>query len=121
MRAHSNQLFKFALGALAALLPAAVLAEGLFSFWRSLSELSVPDREAMSRARVAVLETMQPGSASTWSDNNTGHSGTVELNRIYEKNGMTCGDVDYVLKMPEMRRFRMAFCRGGDGTWHLLG
>jgi hypothetical protein len=66
---------------------------------------------------VEVLEKMQPGSVSAWSDKNTGHSGEVDLRRIYEKSGMTCGDVEYVLKMPEMRRFRTAFCRGGDGIW----
>ena len=121
MRAHSNQLFTVALAAFAALSPAAVEAQGIFSFGRSLSELSTPDRDAMRRSRIAVLEKMQPGSLSAWSDENTGHSGEVELRRIYEKNGMTCGDVEYVLKMPEMRRFRTAFCRGGDGTWRLVG
>ena len=121
MRAHSSQLFTVALGAFAVLSPAAVEAQGIFSFGRSLSELSTADREAMRRARIAVLEKMQPGSVSAWSDKNTGHSGEVDLRRIYEKNGMTCGDVEYVLKMPEMRRFRTAFCRGGDGTWRLVG
>jgi surface antigen len=121
MRAHSNQLFTVALGAFAALSPAIVEAQGVFSFGRSLSELSNPDREAMRQARIAVLEKMQQGSVSAWTDKNTGHSGEVELRRIYERNGMTCGDVEYVLKMPEMRRFRIAFCRGGDGNWRLVG
>lgn len=131
MRAQSKRLFTVALGAFATLLialgifaalsPAVVEAQGIFSFWRSLSELSNPDREAMRRARIAVLEEMQPGSVSAWSDESTGHSGEVELRRIYEKSGMTCGDLEYILKMPEMRRFRTAFCRHSDGTWHLVG
>ena len=120
MRAHSNHLLAVVLG-FASLSPEAIEAQGILSFERSLSELSNADREAMRRARIAVLEKMETGSVSAWSDKNTGHSGEVGLRRIYEKNGMTCGDVEYVQKMPEMRRFRTAFCRGGDGTWRLVG
>ena len=121
MRTQTNQLLKFAVATFAALSSAAVDAQGIFTFGRSLAELSAPDREAMKRARIAVLETMQPGSVSAWNDAATGHSGEVELHRMYEKNGMTCGDVEYVLKIPETKRFQTAFCRGGDGIWRLLG
>jgi surface antigen len=121
MRAHANQLLMVALGAFAALSPAAVEAQGIFSFGRSLARLSAADREAMTRARMEVLEKMQPGAVSVWSDKDTGHSGEVDLRRTYEKNGMPCGDVEYVLKMPETWRFRAAFCRGGDGTWRAEG
>lgn len=121
MRTRSNPLLKFAVAALAALSSASVEARGTFSLGRSLAELSASDREAMKRARIAVLETMQPGSVSAWNDVATGHSGEVELHRMYEKNGMTCGDVEYVLKIPDAKRFQTAFCRGGDGIWRLVG
>jgi len=121
MRARSNRLFKVALIAFAALLPTTVLAQGTFSLGRSFSELSESDTDAMRRARIEVLEKMQPGAVSTWSDSNTGHSGGVELRRIFEKNGMTCGDLEFVLKVPDMRRLRTAFCRVADGTWRILG
>ena len=119
MRTHSKLLFTVALAACAALSPAAVEAQGMFSLGRSLSELSAPDREAMTRARIEVLEKMQPGSVSAWSDNDTGHSGEVALQRIYENNGTTCGDVAFALKTPDMRTFRAAYCRAADGTWRL--
>ena len=121
MRACSNQLFKVALVAFAALLPTAVLAQGTFSLGRSFSGLNESDREAMRRARIEVLEKLQPGSVSVWSDNSTGHSGGVELRRVYEKNGMTCGDLEFALKVPDMKHLRSAFCRGADGTWRLVG
>ena len=121
MRSNSNRLFRVALIAFVALLPTAVQAKGTFSLGRSLSELSESDSEAMRRARIEVLEKMQPGSVSIWSDNNTGHSGGVQLRRTYEKNGMTCGDLEFVLKVPDMRQLRAAFCRGADGNWRLLG
>ncbi len=121
MRLNSNRSFRVALMALMALLPTAVLAQGPFSLGRSLSSLSDSDREAMRRARLEVLEKMQPGAVSVWSDNSTGHSGGVALRRIYEKDGMTCGDLDFVLKVPDMRRLQSAFCRGADGAWRLLG
>ena len=120
MRGLSKRL-KVVLTAFAVLLPMAAFAEGMFNFGRSLAELSAPDREAMKRARVAVLEKMQPGSVSAWSDSNTGHSGEVQLHRIYEKSGMTCGDVTYVLKVPQTKRFQTSFCRGSDGAWYLGG
>ena len=121
MRTRSKQqLFNIVLIALTVLSPAAVEAQGMFTFGRSLSEMSAPDREAMKQARIEVLEKMQPGSISAWNDTNTGHSGEVELHRIYEKDGMTCGDVEYVLKVPQTKRFRTAFCRGGDGIWRLV-
>ena len=121
MRAHSGQLFTVALVAFAALSPAAVEAQGLFSLGRSLAELSAADREATTRARIEVLEKMQPGAVSAWSDGKTGHSGEVSLRRVYEKNGMSCGDIEYVLKLPDTKRYRAAFCRGGDGTWRAEG
>src|SRR5216683_1806864 len=101
MRAHSNHLLSVALGAFTALSPPAVEAQGIFSFGRSLAELSAADREAMTRARMEVLEKWQPGAVSAWSDKGTGHSGEVDLRRTYEMNGMPCGDVEYVLKMRE--------------------
>ena len=121
MPAHSNELFTVALGALALLSPALVEAQGMFSLGRTLSELSTADREATTRARIEVLQKMQPGAVSAWSDSKTGHSGEVGLRRIYEKNGMTCGDVQYLLRLPNTQRYVAAFCRGGDGTWRVEG
>ena|SRR5215831_2783081 len=119
MHTHSKLLITVAIAVCTALSPVVVEAQGRFSLGRSLSEVSAPDREAMTRARIAVLDKMQPGSVSAWSDKDTGHSGQVELQRIYENNGMTCGDLAFVLKTPETRRFQSAFCRGVDGTWRL--
>jgi surface antigen len=121
MRVRSSGLFKVLIIALATHMPAEVRAQGTFSLGRSLSELSPADRVAMKRARIAVLEKLQPGSISAWTDDRTGHSGEVALQRIYEKNGMLCGDVEYTLKTPDMKRFRTAFCRISDGTWRLAG
>ena len=121
MRAHSKQLFAAAVGIFLVFSPAAVEAQRFFSLGRSLSELSSADREAMMRARIEVLDKLQPGSVAAWTDKSTGHSGEVNLRRIYEKNGMTCGDVEHILKKPEIWRFSAAFCRGGDGTWRTGG
>jgi surface antigen len=117
MRTHLKSLLSVALGAFAALSAAAVLAQGMWSLGRSLSDLTAADREAMTRARTEVLEKMQTGATSSWSDDATGHSGEVALRRSYEKSGMSCGDVEYVLKAPEMKRYNATFCRAGDGTW----
>jgi len=121
MRAHSNSLFAVVLGALALLPPVAGEAQGLFSLGRTLSNLSPADLEATTRARMEVLDKMQPGAKSAWSDSKTGHSGEVGLRRVYEKNGRTCGDIEYLLKIPDTQRYNAAFCRAGDGTWRAEG
>jgi len=121
MSAHSNRLFIVALGILTVLPPAAVDAQGLFSLGRTLSNLSPADLEATTRARTEVLQKLQAGAVSAWSDSKTGHSGEVGLRRIYEKNGMTCGDVEYLLKIPDSQRYLAVFCRAGDGTWRAEG
>jgi surface antigen len=95
-------------------------AQGMWSLGRSLTELSAADREAMTRARSEVLDNMKPGAASSWKDEKTGHLGETHLLRVYEMNGMTCGEVEHILKIPEMKRYVTSFCRTSDGTWRAI-
>ena len=92
-------------------------AEGIWSFGRSLAEVSPTDRAAMVRARRELLEKMTPGAVSTWKDDTTGHLGEAHLIRVYEMHGMTCVDVEHILKLPETRRFRIPLCQADDGNW----
>ena len=115
-----SSLSAITLIALATLAPVAVHTQGLWSLSRSMADLSSADREAMTRARTEVLDKMQTGAVSSWSNATTGHSGEVALRRSYEKSGMSCGDVEYLLKMPEMKRYNATFCRMGDGTWRAV-
>ena len=119
MRKHSY-LFPIALVIIAALAPSVIHAQGMWSLSRSLSDLSASDREAMTRARTEVLEKAQTGAVSSWSDADTGHSGEVALRRMYAKSGQICGDVEYLLKTPEMKRYNATFCRMGDGAWRAV-
>ena len=101
-----------------AILAAALLrAEGLWSFGRSLSELSSVDRSEMADARRQLVEAMKPGSVSTWKDDKTGHYGEAHLLRVYERDGMTCVDVEHIVNLPETRRYRVPLCRTDDGIW----
>jgi surface antigen len=100
-----------------ALVAAMLQAQGTWSLGRSLAELSAADREAMARARGEVLDNLKPGAASTWKDEKTGHLGKAHLLRVYEKNGMTCGDIEQILKVQEESRYVISFCRASDGTW----
>src|SRR5262245_28173714 len=92
-----------------ALAPATLQAATPFA--RSLAELSPADREAMERARLEVLEKMTPGAVAVWKDDKTGHSGEAHLRRTYEQNGMPCGEVEHVLRIPRMSRFVVPLCR----------
>jgi surface antigen len=92
-------------------------AQGTGSLGRSMAELSASDREAMVHARREVLDELKPGAASSWKDEKTGHLGEAHLLRVYEKNGMTCGEVEHILKVPQARQYVTSFCRAGDGAW----
>ena len=88
-------------------------------FVRSLAELSAADRKALLQAQHEVLETMKPGAVSVWTDKQTGHSGEARLVRNYERNGMACGEVEHMLKIPNVSRYVLPVCRLSDGTWRL--
>ena len=103
-----------------ALVAAFLQAQGMWSLSRSLTELSTADREAMTRARSEVLNNMKPGAASSWKDEKTGHAGEVHLLRVYEMNGMTCAEVEHILKLAERRHYMRSFCRTSDGTWRAV-
>lgn len=103
----------------AALAPAPLWAGGAFGLGRSLANLSDADREAIERAQREVLETMKPGAVSVWKDDKTGHSGEAHLVRIYERNGMACGEVGHVLKLRQESHYVVPLCRAADGTWRL--
>ena len=102
---------------IASLLPATAQAQGMWSLGRSLADLSAADKTAMEGARREVLEKLTPGAVSEWKDEKTGHLGEAQLLRVYEMNGMTCGEVKQVLKNPKVQQYMFAFCRTGDGTW----
>ena len=107
--------------ALIAVLVAGLLqAQGLWSLGRSLAELSAADREAMTRARDEVLDNLKPGAVSAWKDEKTGHLGKAHLLRVYEKNGMTCGEVQHIITIHEEMRYVTLFCRTSDGTWRAV-
>lgn len=86
-------------------------------FALSLANLSNADREAMTRSRNEVLAKMQQGAVSVWKDDRTGHSGEARLRRTYAQNGMTCAEVDHVLRLPRESHYRIPFCRDGSGAW----
>ena len=111
-----TKLMSLAIGsALIASASLPVLAQNVFG--RSLAQMSPADRQAMEQARREVLERNEQGAVAMWRDEATGHTGVVRLTRIYERNGMSCADVEQVLRMPTESRFVIPFCRIADGTW----
>ena len=121
MRAPKTGLILSVSSALVVVLVAALLqGQGMWSLGRSLTDLSSADRDAMTRARREVLDNMKPGAASSWKDDKTGHLGEVHLLRIYEMNGMPCGEVEHILKIPDARHYVTSFCRTSDGSWRAV-
>jgi hypothetical protein len=117
MLAQWKWISAICLSAIAALVSGGADGQRLWSFGRSLSDINAADREAASRARAEVLRTLQTGAMSAWKDEKTGHSGKVRLRRLYQKRGMPCADLDYVLKLPNIKHYLVSFCRTGNGSW----
>ncbi len=89
------------------------------SFGRWVADLSDTDREAVQRTQREVLEKMQPGTVSAWKDEKTGHSGEARLLRTYQQSGMSCAEVEHLVKITNTSRYRLPLCRANDGTWRL--
>ena len=100
---------------IAAAIPSILQAESFFA--QSLAELSNADRRAMERARLAVLDKKEQGGVAVWKDDRTGHAGQARVRRTYERNGMSCAEVEHILKLPKESRYVVPFCRASDGTW----
>lgn len=84
----------------------------------ALRRVSPGDKEMMEHARTQVLEQNMVGKHITWSNSGSGHSGEVSLRRTFKRNGMSCGEVGYITRANQIRRFSFSFCRTAEG-WRL--
>lgn len=62
------------------------------------------------------------GAVETWTNPDTGDSGSVTLISTYERDGMGCRRIAHVIKLrgvkPE-REFVISRCRAADGSWKI--
>ncbi len=89
------------------------------SIGKSLDDV---DKLKMERTTQATLEHVQTGQTSTWSNPDSGNSGTVTPTRTYQENsGEFCREYQQTIVVggQEEEAFGTA-CRQPDGTWKIV-
>lgn len=81
----------------------------------ALRRVTTGDKAMMEHARTQVLEQNIVGKQIPWSNSKSGHSGEVSLRRTFKRNGMSCGEVEYITTANHSRRFSFSFCRTAEG------
>jgi surface antigen len=93
----------------------------------TLSEIVKPldnaDRQAMQQATQGTLERTPSGQPSTWSNPDSGHSGTVTPVRTYRTStGQYCREFQQTVTISgQTQQAYGTACRQPDGTWRIQG
>jgi len=86
-------------------------------FGRETYRLSEPDWELLKQAVRQVLEAHKQGATADWTGTQSGRAGRATLLRVFERDGMPCGEVEHVFTAGGGSRYVLPFCRVADGTW----
>ena len=122
-------MIKFMAGALAAALLVATLAvpaqAQLSPFKRSGFELSQGDLEILGAAaqKLYLDESVPVGTVETWSNPDSGNTGSVQLIGTFEHQGLPCRRLQHDIKIKDVADpFRYIFdrCKTSSGEWKLL-
>ena len=74
-------------------------------------------RELLKGAVRQVLESATAGTTADWQDPESGRAGRASLLRVFERDGMTCGEVEHVFTDGKGTRYVLPFCQVADGSW----
>jgi surface antigen len=86
-------------------------------FGRDSYRLSEADWELLKQSVRQVLEAQKQGATADWAAKQSGRAGRATLLRVFERNGMPCGEIEHVFTVGGGNRYVLPFCRTGDGTW----
>jgi len=70
-----------------------------------------------SRCGRCWREAQKQGATADWAAKQSGRAGRATLLRVFERNGMPCGEIEHVFTVGGGNRYVLPFCRTGDGTW----
>ena len=108
-----------ALGLLAAVATQAA-ADGLINpFDNAGTGLSKEDSELMKGALKSVLDAKKAGATADWKSATSGLAGRATALDTYEKNGMSCANVEHAFTAGGGSTYKLPFCQGADGTWKI--
>lgn len=84
------------------------------------AQLDDRDRMLANQATVQTLEYNEDGSAGSWDNPNTGHSGSTVAKKTYQKNNTWCRDYDTTIVVDGKRETATGTaCRNGKGDWRI--
>jgi hypothetical protein len=82
--------------------------------WR----LTAKDLQLFQMSLREVLKAGLPGASASWEDRDTNEGGRASILRIYERNGMTCAEVEHIFTSGNRYRYVLPFCLK-DGEWKM--
>lgn len=100
---------------------AGVLAGGLIGN-KIGKRLDCKDIEYHNNTAQSTLETQRIGSTETWSNPDSGHSGSITPTKTYyATDGRPCRDFTQTISVDgSMEEVRATACRQEDGTWQIV-
>ena len=100
-----------------AMLGLAVAAPALHAqvnpFGRSPGGLTTEQQTAMGKAIEEVLGEDKVGASATWSAD--GDGGTVSIEKLYQRDGMSCALLKHAFKVDEQNTYQLPFCKTDKG------
>lgn len=87
------------------------------------ASLDRADMTYYQQTQQRALETAQPGQSLPWSNPQSGHSGTVTVQKYYQDNsGQYCREFQNTIKVGgQTERGYGTACRQPDGSWQIVG
>ncbi|TWA72476.1 outer membrane surface antigen [Azospirillum brasilense] len=106
--------------ALALTLAAATPAQaqfGLFLGGRGGVDLTDEDWDLFRKALGDALTPMEAGRRTEWNNPKTGVRGDVTVQRVHERDGAPCGDVQANFIRRTVQPYTLTFCKMDNGRW----
>jgi surface antigen len=84
-----------------------------------IRDLDASDLKMLRESSREVLEKNVVGGLASWTNKETGHSGSASLLRSFEVNGKRCGAVAHFLVAGGSTHFVLPFCEHERGSWKI--
>ncbi|QCO18371.1 hypothetical protein D3869_24285 (plasmid) [Azospirillum brasilense] len=122
MRLLSIPSFAFGVHAAALVATLAVVTPaqaqfGLFLGGRGGVDLTDEDWDLFRKALGDALTPMEAGRRTEWNNPKTGVRGDVVVQRVHERDGAPCGDVQANFIRRTVQPYRLTFCKMANGQW----
>jgi len=90
---------------------------GLFLGGRGGVDLTDEDWDLFRKALADALTPMEVGRRTEWSNPKTGVRGDVVVQKVHERDGAPCGDVQANFIRRTVQPYRLTFCKMANGRW----